>query len=161
MNLSRLSQKELASLLLVEDRTVRNLKDEGVPCHGEGRGRYYVWAEVEPWWFQRRARLVANRRNLGGDIPDLLESEARKAAADAEMAEMKAATMRGGLLERDSVLKVWQKHIGTARAKLLQIGPKVSVRLVDGLSVAERQALIDDVVFQALDELARGVEAPE
>ncbi|WP_306600749.1 hypothetical protein [Geothrix sp. 21YS21S-2] len=156
MDLARLSQKELAKLLRVEDRTVRNLKDEKIPCHGEGRGMYYVWDEVEPWWFDRRMRLVGLKKTDAVGVPDIFISEARKAAADAEIAEMKAETMKGGLLEAAAVEVIWSEHIAIAKAKLRSISPRVAVQLMDGMTVQERKALIDEGIFAAMAELERG-----
>jgi phage terminase Nu1 subunit (DNA packaging protein) len=161
MDLSRLSQKEVAKLLRVEDRTIRNLKEEGIPCHGEGRGIYYVWDEVEPWWFERKMRQLGLKKTGASDIPDLYVSEARKAAADAEIAEMKAETMRGTHVSAEAIEVIWNAHIASAKAKLLAIGPRVSVQLVDGMTVSERRAAIDEGIHAALAELERGDEAQE
>jgi phage terminase Nu1 subunit (DNA packaging protein) len=158
MDLARLSQKELAKLLRVEDRTVRNLKDENIPLHGEGKALYYVWDEVEPWWFDRRMRAAGLKKTGGADVPDLYVSEARKAAADAEMAEMKAEIMKGTHLSSAAAEIIWTNHIAAAKAQLITIGPRVSAQLVDGMTVSERRALIDEGVFSALAELEQGTE---
>jgi len=158
MDLAKLSQKELAKLLRVEDRTVRNLKEEKIPCHGEGRGMYYVWDEVEPWWFDRRARAIGLKKTEGAGVPDIFVSEARKAAADAEIAEMKAETMKGGLLEAAAVEAVWAEHIAIAKGKLRAMTPRIAVQLMDGMTVPERKAMLDEGVNEVLAELERGEE---
>jgi phage terminase Nu1 subunit (DNA packaging protein) len=159
MDLGRLSQKEVAGLLRVVDKTVRNLKDEGIPSHGEGRALYYVWDEVEPWWYERRLRLAGMKKSGDHDIPKFSDSEARKMAADAEMAEMKAETMRGTHVNAAAMEVIYRAHVASAKAKLLAIGPRVSVQLVDGMSVPERRALIDEGVYAACSELEQGDEA--
>jgi phage terminase Nu1 subunit (DNA packaging protein) len=161
MDLGRLSQKDVAKLLRVEDRTVRNLKDESIPCHGEGRGMYYVWDEVEPWWYERRLRLAGMKKTGDASVPILAVSEARKAAADAEMAEMKAETMRGSHVNAAAMDVIYSAHVASAKSKLLAMSPRVSVQLVDGMSVAERRAMIDEGVYAALAELEQGDEVLE
>ena len=159
MDLARLSQKELAQLLRVEDRTVRNLKDEKIPVHGEGRGMYYVWDEVEPWWFDRRSRQAGLKRTADLGIPEIAISEARKAAADAEIAEMKAETMRGSHLDAGAIELVWTDAIARAKGRLLSLAPRVAVQLVDGMTVQERKASIEEGIFAALAELEAGDQA--
>jgi phage terminase Nu1 subunit (DNA packaging protein) len=154
MDLDRLSQKDVAKLLLVEDRTLRNLKGEGIPQHGEGRGLYYIWSEVAPWWLNRQMAMVASKRSaIASGVPNIFVSDARKAAADAEIAEMKAEVMKGNLLESEAVRVVWEKHIGMAASKLEGVGAKVAPRLADGMTVAERQLAIDTEIFAIMEEL--------
>jgi len=161
LDLSKLSKDEAALLLRVTGRTLQRLKDENIPVHGSGHGQYYVWDELEPWWFERRMRAEGRRRIEVMDVPDPVVSEARKAAADADIAEMKAAAMRGSLMESDLVEQVWAETIARARGRLLSIPPRVSVLLMDGQTVQERKTLIEDGVYAALAELELGAENGE
>jgi hypothetical protein len=45
-----ISQAELALIFGKTGRTIQNWHYYGLPRHGEGRGCYYVWAEVLPWY---------------------------------------------------------------------------------------------------------------
>lgn len=161
MDLARLTQKQVAQLLRVETdgRTVRRLHEEGLPFHGEGRTLFYVWDEVEPWWYERRVRKAGLRNSGAEGVPPQAVSEARKAAADAEIAEMKAQTMRGSHLDAAAVELVWTEAIGRAKGRLLSLAPRVAVQLVDGMTVPERKAAIEEGIFAALAELEAGDQA--
>jgi hypothetical protein len=75
------------------ERTFARLVVEGLPRSGEGAKARFPWPEIHVWLMDRerkKAREAARPTDQG-----LAESERREAQAKAEIAEMKAAQMRG------------------------------------------------------------------
>jgi phage terminase Nu1 subunit (DNA packaging protein) len=162
VDLSKLSQKECARLLDVDDRTLRRLKDEGMPCHGEARGLFYVWGEVLPWWIAREIRMAGARLDPSlRDIPPIAVSEARKAASDADIADMKAEVMKGNLLESDAVKEVWEKHIITCRNQLVNFSALLSEQEMEGLNSGQKKALIDELLYPVLELFQKSTEGED
>jgi hypothetical protein len=65
-----LELEDVASLLEASERMVRNyIKDNGLPCSGDGRGQRFVWAYVCEWYVKYRIELAGSRGNLGSQIP--------------------------------------------------------------------------------------------
>jgi hypothetical protein len=62
------------------------------------------------------------------------------------------------LLNRDEVAQAWGDMISAARNILLQLGAKLAPRLADGMSAAEREALINAEVRRALIALSEDRE---
>ena len=60
------------------------------------------------------------------------------------------------LLNADEVEQAWGDMIRAARNILLQLGAKLAPRLADGMSAAEREALINAEVRRALIALSEG-----
>ena len=84
--------------------------------------------------------------------PDRFISDARKAAADADIAEIKLAQMREELVPAADVASAWGKIIANTRAKILSLPSKAKGR-IPHLSIAEI-GILDALVYEALEELA-------
>ena len=96
-----LTQKQLCALYERDDRTIRNWEKEDppLPSHGSGKGKYYVWSETFTWWRSREfASLIRATSQEGGKVPSIAVSEARDAAAKAEIRELELAEKRAQLV---------------------------------------------------------------
>ena len=132
MDLERLKQKEVALLLRVDPRSVRNYKKEDlpIPSFWDGREEYYRWDKVFTWWRGREfAALIASTKRQDKDVPSLAISEQRKEAALAEMAELKAAEARKELITRTEAVRFTASLITPARSYLLGIGARLRAKL--------------------------------
>lgn len=141
MDLNRLKQKELASLLGLEDRSVRNLANEGLPSHGAGKDLYYVWDEVRPWFFEREVAKRLLGRAAGalakGELDTLANLEKRKLLAETELAEMKAAAMAKSLVDVEDVKRTWSDFLARVRTNLFGMPDRIVARLAPTMTPAE------------------------
>lgn len=87
-----LTQAELADVLPITTRQIRKLVKEGLPTTSLGRRTMYPLAECVAWYIEYREAIAAKR------LGDLGNAKARKAVADADMAELKAGELRGSLI---------------------------------------------------------------
>lgn len=144
-DLNKLSQAEFSALLGVSTRTIqRNPRLEALR-HGSGQGCFYVWAE---FWKVYGPDLS---QAPGGDKET---DRARKDRADADLAELEVARRSGQLLDRAEAVATWSSLLSRLKQNLLGLGGRLAPRLVDGLTLAERQDLLDREVKASLRELA-------
>lgn len=158
MNLEALTQQELATLLCVDARTVRNAQKEGLPSRGAGKGLSYVWSEVLPWWLDRNLKVALSGRAAGApakeELRALAESERKKAQYEAEMAEMKAKKMKGELLDRAETQKTWSDFLFQLRDSLMGMPGRLAPRVMDCGSLGEVEGVLKDEITRSLGDVA-------
>lgn len=96
-----LTQKQLCALYGRDDRTIRNWEKEDppLPSHGSGKGKHYVWVETFTWWRSREfASLIRATTQGEGAVPAIAISEAKDAAAKAEIRQLELAEKRAQLV---------------------------------------------------------------
>ena len=91
---------------------------------------------------------------LPGDCDsfDLTSERARLAHFQANKAQMEAAQVAGSLIEIEAVASVVGEEYSNVRSRLLAIPSRAAPQLI-GLPIAAVKALLDDMIFEALDEL--------
>jgi hypothetical protein len=87
-----------------------------------------------------------------GDTFDLTTERARLAHHQANRAELEADLLAGSLIQIEAVADVVGEEYANARSRLLAIPSKAAPQVI-GLSIAAAKALLDDMIFEALDEL--------
>lgn len=82
------------------------------------------------------------------------EARARKVAAEAEIAELELAKVRGDLVVAEDVISAWSDTLSSLKAKLISIPSKAApiVAVEDNAGVC--QHLIEDLIREALEELS-------
>jgi phage terminase Nu1 subunit (DNA packaging protein) len=131
-NLSALDTDDVASLLGVSDRQVRNyVKDKGLPCK-----------DVLEWYILFRLEKSGSRGNPEPDpATDQTESmEAalcRKTVAEADLKELELATKRGQVVAVADVHRTMANLSKAMQTKILSMPTKLSARLV-GLKEREQ-----------------------
>jgi phage terminase Nu1 subunit (DNA packaging protein) len=115
------TREEIAFLLDVDVRTVTNYVGKetlGFPSRVRGDRRTFPVRKCLQW---QRDRLVADAiADVAPPAPtDIVEAERRKAVADAELAELKVARMRGDVVAVQAAAKVIRDAFGRVRARLL------------------------------------------
>jgi len=70
------------------------------------------------------------------------------------MAEMDRDLAAGKLLDRAEAVAAWTSLLSRMKQNLLGLGGRLAPRLVDGLTLAERQDLLDREIKASLRELA-------
>lgn len=157
--MSEVSASALARLLGRDRATCGRWFAEGCPRDLAGA---VAWLEARA---AARARepLEARVRELEGAAAgaEVAESDARrrKRVAEAELAELRLAELRGELLQRADVVTTWSTQILAARNRIRAVAKVAVVRL--GLSRAQGVALLK-LLDEALAALAAsdGVPAP-
>ena len=143
-----LTQKELAEVLPVKARQIRNLVKEGLPQEELGARTLYPLAECVRWYIDYRERV------RDGDRSELGEIKARKLTAQARLAEMEVAKADGELIP----LVMHEERLGAIldrlRSKILAVPGSWSPRIVGVKGVREGVKRLKPLVSALLEALA-------
>ena len=142
----------IAKLLDLTPRRIRQLVDEGVIQRAE-KGRYELVPSVRGYIRYLRDRAI------GADaLPDesARASRARLLKAQAEAQEMENAKNRGYLLSVAVIERAWTEMASAFKSRILSIPGKAAPQVVSCNSISEVKAILERMVFEALDELSRG-----
>lgn len=142
----------ISKLLDLTPRRIRQLVDEGVIQRAE-KGRYELVSSVRGYIRYLRDRAI------GADaLPDesARASRARLLKAQAEAQEMENAKNRGYLLSVAMIERAWAEMAASFKARILSIPGKAAPQVVSCNSISEVKAVLERMVFEALDELSRG-----
>lgn len=144
---------DLARLLGISDRRVRELRDQGV-IPDNGKGQYRALDAVPAYCAHMRPSQ--GRAAAGGvdEDLDLTAERARKAKEEADRLEMLNAQMRGRLLNREDVDAAVAAAFARVRARLISIPAKVAPVITTMETPAEAQAALRDAIYEALRELS-------
>jgi phage terminase Nu1 subunit (DNA packaging protein) len=93
----------------------------------------------------------------GGGEHDLTEERARLAHHQANIAALDEQVKKKALIPFDVVVERWQEISANVRAKLISIPPQMAARCANS-SKDEVERAAKDLIYQALNELARDVE---
>jgi phage terminase Nu1 subunit (DNA packaging protein) len=126
---------------------------------GEHRSFEVSTAELADLWaFSGHARRKVTEANQRAkDAREGNEeggAKRRLAEAKATQAELELAERLGAVVDAETVEKDWADHIAKARARLLAI-PTRAAPLVVNEDVSGAHAILTDLIYEALDELAR------
>jgi phage terminase Nu1 subunit (DNA packaging protein) len=141
----------VAKLLLLTERRVQQLTREGVLPRAD-RGRYELAPVVQAYVRYLRDRALPGEAE--GVSEDFQKARARRTAAEANMAEMRAAEARGELIPAQDVREVLTSVLGRVRSKLLSLPAKLAPQMVNLGSVVHAEEHIRGAVHEALAELA-------
>jgi phage terminase Nu1 subunit (DNA packaging protein) len=146
-----------------------NLK--GLPCHGEGRARFFVWHEVLEWYVDYRYAMETGVGNQGNDDPEMEMADAgdevkkpedfkaamlRKTKAEADLKQLALSRMRGEVITiLDAKIRV-DRMFGNLRTQLLGMAPKVGVRLAGLKDPAEQEAIVKEEMEILCRDLSTG-----
>lgn len=146
------SQTEIAEILGLTTRQIRNLEGEGMPHRAEGNRKLYPLPGAVQWYYQREiARAMPT---------DFEEAKARKMAAEAALAELELAQAEGRIVTVDDMEKMLSSPLYRLRAKMLSLPSKWAPSLVGCRTVAEAQTRLEAAVEEAMLALAEtGEEA--
>lgn len=89
-----------------------------------------------------------------GEAYDFQAERARLTKAQADKVEMELAEMRGELVRAEVVREAWTTWIAACRARLILLPPTIAPRVASGGRIAEVQQIAQDIVYEALNELA-------
>jgi phage terminase Nu1 subunit (DNA packaging protein) len=116
------------------------------PRRTDGKTKYYFISDVAHL-------IVEGHGTRNGGTMDRREADARRAAAEAQMAEMKLEMQRGDLISISTLENHLEKVFTASRARLLSMPSKLaSILSPDNPNWARQQ--IEDAVLEAMAELA-------
>lgn len=81
------------------------------------------------------------------------EARTRKVNAEAEIAELELAKVRGELVVVDDVIKAWETVLMAVKAKMMSVPTKAAPVVASEGEAGKCQAVIEDLVREALEEL--------
>lgn len=146
------NKTELAELQGVSLPTINAWMTQGMPVAAEGgRGKGYEFdnAAVTEWRVSRAQRKALS----GAGSESEAASKKRKVAAEADIAEMKAAQIRGELCIQADLVADIQNDLAKVRARLLGI-PTRAAPMVVALEEQGARQLLQELVHEALEELS-------
>ncbi|MEC7274111.1 MAG: hypothetical protein VXU48_02590 [Verrucomicrobiota bacterium] len=82
------------------------------------------------------------------------EARTRKVNAEAEIAELELAKIKGVLVVAEDVVKAWEDVLGAFKGKLLSIPSKAAPILAAELEAGMCQKVLEDLVTEVLMELS-------
>ena len=145
------STDELARLLGISDRQVRELATEGTIIR-TSRGQFDLMASVHRY----AARLREAASGRGGETVQisLATERARLAREKADAESMKNARSRGDLLDAKLVERTWAEILRDVRSRMLAVPNRLQQRVAH-LTASDTQE-IDAEIREALEALADG-----
>jgi phage terminase Nu1 subunit (DNA packaging protein) len=149
---SSLSQEQVAALLGVTTRRVRQREIERYPPPKDSSGRYPC-REFGAWL------LEDFRRGIGvgddGNVYDYEGERARLTHHQANVAALDEQVKSGKLIPAELVLTAWSGRVASARAKLLAL-PSRMASSCSGKPAGEVESESRAIIYEALQELASG-----
>lgn len=82
------------------------------------------------------------------------EARTRKVNAEAEIAELELAKIKGVLVVAEDVVKAWEDVLGAFKGKLLSLPSKAAPIVSAELEAGMCQKILEDLVAEALTELS-------
>lgn len=154
-----LTQQQAARALDLSTRQVNRLVEGGMPTlNANGRRRYD--RDTITVWYIRRLREEARARRVVLD-DSLIESERRKAAAEAELSEIKLDEKKGALLPAEYIDSQLSKILQLLRAKLLNIPGTWSPQLIGIRTVPDAQGKLEPLLADLMTALSESGDDPE
>lgn len=136
-------------------RRIQQWIAEGMPYREVSGARRVVRADANRW-VREREREQERETVMKAIAPSSLEeAEKRKAIADAQLAELKLERERGNLIPLALHGERLARILERVRARLVAIPGKVAPQLIGVETAPAAQALVNDAVSEALEELSR------
>jgi phage terminase Nu1 subunit (DNA packaging protein) len=143
------SQTELARILGLGTRQIRNLEAAGMPHESQGNAKAYPIPQAVQWYVGFKSEEAAKK----AAPQDLEEARLRKLAAEASLAEYELAEAEGSMIGVEEIDKILGPPLTALRAKLLNLPGKLAPQLLACRSLAEIRTLLDSSIAEAMAEL--------
>ena len=149
------NQREIAEIMGISAEAIRNWVSQGCPTRKTDSGaKAYLPAEVIRWR-QERALSQAMADYTAEVAKD--EADRRKAVAQAATAEIELEQLRGRVADIDLIATEFGNALAACRARLLGVGASVAPRLSIAKGSAEMKVIVDEAIYEALEEISDGV----
>lgn len=143
-------------MLNLTPRRVQQLAKQGVIPRAN-RGVYPLAACVRGYiQFLQRAIESGGAAQRRDEQAGLAQARARKADADAALAELDLAQKRGELVRRDDVLRAWDNVLDRLRARIVAFPPKAAPHVVGCDNVRQAVRVLEGVAEELIADLRSG-----
>ena len=147
-----LTKEQLANILDVQERTIRNYKDEGMP-HKKVKNSFTYPARDAIAWCLLNGKLDDILEEL--ENTDELPPNIRKDLADAKLKEFKLAVEQGKYYTKEEINKKAEYLVISTKNKILGLPAKVAPVLVGLEDIAEVEKLLYDSCYELLEGLSK------
>lgn len=154
--MSLVNKRELAEIVGKTERTLTSWMQDGMPVYhqgGRGKETHFETAEVIAWMLQREVAGYLPKDEDGKEIVYEVE-RARLTKAQADHEELKVQVLSGTLIPSTLVEAVQGGMVTSFRARMLSLPTKAASALASTQDEAEGEAVLTDLVHEALEELA-------
>ncbi|MDP2207308.1 MAG: hypothetical protein Q8K98_00870 [Bacteroidota bacterium] len=141
-----ISTTELCKLWQRTPATISEYVKNGMPKLA--RGRFHL-NEIWQW----RYSVLKEKSETGSG--DIKQERLRKIEVERKLLEIELAKQQGKLVSLDEIKVVWERVIVAFKNKLLLFPNKVSSRLLNMQTIGEIKSLLDEEIFQILNELSQ------
>jgi transcriptional regulator, merR family len=140
---------ELAKLLGITDRHLRNLANEGVIKKTE-KGKYLLLESVRGY-----IEYIESKNDVDLNLKDeKIKEEIKRIKKDVELKDLKIKETKNQLHLASIVEKVMTDMLMNIKGKLLSISSKVAPAVIAADNLGEIQDVIQDEIFEVLEELS-------
>jgi hypothetical protein len=140
---------ELAKLLGITDRHLRNLASEGIIKKTE-KGKYLFWENVLGY-----IEYIESKNDVDLNLKDeKIKEEIKRIKKDVELKDLKIKETKNQLHLASIVEKVMTDMLMNIKGKLLSISSKVAPAVIAADNLGEIQDVIQDEIFEVLEELS-------
>ena len=140
---------ELAKLLGITDRHLRNLANEGVVKKTE-KGKYLFFESVRGY-----IEYVESKNDVDLDLKDeKIKEEIKRIKKDTELKGLKIKELRNQLHSASIIEKVMTSSLVNLKGRLLSLSNRLAPQLIAVDNLGEIQEVIQDSIIEALEELS-------
>ncbi len=141
-----LTQAQVASILDVTARRVRQMHQEGKGPPQNAEGQYEEGAFGR--WIREQAADLSGGYNYEAERARLTHEQANKVA-------LEVAELRGELVRSSEVGPYWSDMVASMRGKLVSLPSKLSALIADVVLRGKLQAQSEALVYEALAEIEK------
>lgn len=145
------TQAEFAQHMGVSQQAISKLAQRGVFPKG---GTLDEWRQA---YVRHLIDLASGHVSEDGAL-DITEERALLARAQRVKLEIETEKLKGTLVPVDQVELTWTSMLAAARAKLIVIPQRAAAQVVAAGSRAEAEEILRTLIWEALSELAEGVD---
>lgn len=149
---TKVSVQVIARLLMISERRVQQLANEGVIPRTESR-RYNLEDSVQAYIQYIQGKNVGRGMEDEGAI-DFHVEKARLTKIQADKAQLELDEMAGDLVKAEDVEKELYSKITDCKTRLLGIPSKAAPIVAAETSAGACQKIINELVYEALEELS-------
>jgi phage terminase Nu1 subunit (DNA packaging protein) len=147
----KVTRKEIATILGVDERSITNYAQEGMPRSVKGKNVWYPLRSCIAWYIEREKKAAREGKGLS----ELDAARARKAIADAHVAELKAAEEEGRLIPVETHTRRLEAICDRLRSVLMVVPSKYIGRVLSARTDLDAQTVGEEI----RDETLRGLQA--
>lgn len=158
------TQVAIAQHLDLSSRSVRELQAQGVLPAGGSMDECRV-SYIRHIRERAAGRIerppAATEEEMAAEKLRLTKNQADETEHKAEKARLEVEVLRGSLRLTEEVESEWAEQITSAKSKLLSIPTKAASLVLAAKSRLDAEAILKTLIYEALEELARGDDDAE